>query len=178
LIVGTNGNVVGGVTPEEWTNSGRFTTDDSARSFIFTLKNPRGVLPWKFALGAEEKQFTICRHPDADLALRFDIRISDKCNANTIDFMCVGTRWKQCTNAHCTDLKDFLTGAECFTVKEIQVFEISAETELPGDITKSEVRPKERCKTMAVGEFGRQSICRRDDKRGYVAGRSRRGNHK
>jgi hypothetical protein len=38
--------------------------------------------------------------------------------------------------ANDTAFKDFLTGAQCFTVKEIEVFEIADETALPADVEK------------------------------------------
>jgi hypothetical protein len=66
LISDTDGNVFGGFTPVKWESRvyklGRgnpYKGDDSLRSFLFTLRNPRGVPPRKFALTAEWKDQAI-----------------------------------------------------------------------------------------------------------------------
>jgi hypothetical protein len=48
------------------------------------------------------------------------------CNANRNSYTCIGTRWSDYTTyANDTAVNDFFTGAEKFTVKEIEVFEIA-----------------------------------------------------
>jgi hypothetical protein len=69
LISDTDGNVFGGFTPVKWESrewnwrwgdeNNCWKGDDSLRSFLFTLRNPRGVPPRKFALNAEKKRFAI-----------------------------------------------------------------------------------------------------------------------
>jgi hypothetical protein len=54
-----------------------------------------------------------------------DIRVSDNCNANRNSSTRIGTHWGNCTYANDTAFEDFLTGAQNFTVKEIEVFEIA-----------------------------------------------------
>jgi hypothetical protein len=44
-----------GLTAVKWENNCGYKGDDSLRSFLFTLRNPHGVPPRKFALKAEEK---------------------------------------------------------------------------------------------------------------------------
>jgi hypothetical protein len=51
--------------------------------------------------------------------------VSDSCNTNRNSDNQIGTRWSDCTYANTTAFEDFLTGAERFTVKEIEVFEIA-----------------------------------------------------
>jgi hypothetical protein len=58
LIADTDGNVFGGFTPVRWARGGR-KGDDSLRSFLFTLRNPHGVPPQKFALRAEKRHSAI-----------------------------------------------------------------------------------------------------------------------
>jgi hypothetical protein len=52
LILDTDGNVFGGVTPVEWESLG-WKGNDSQWSFLFTLKNTGGVPAWKFTLRAQ-----------------------------------------------------------------------------------------------------------------------------
>jgi hypothetical protein len=59
LISDTKGNVFGGFTPVMWetpSTYGMQKGDDSLRSFIFTLKNPHGVLPREFSLSTERNR--------------------------------------------------------------------------------------------------------------------------
>jgi hypothetical protein len=69
LIADTDGNVFGGFTPVKWEarmwngkhgeENNTWKGDDSLRSFLFTLRNPHGVPPRKFALRAERKEHAI-----------------------------------------------------------------------------------------------------------------------
>jgi hypothetical protein len=127
LIADTDGNVFGGFTPVKWESSNwKFKGDASLRSFLFTLRNPHGVPPRKFALKAEKKKYAICCHSDDCAIFGYDeIAVSDNCDANRNSFTRFGTRWSNCAYANDTAFEDFLTGAHKFTVKEIEVFEIA-----------------------------------------------------
>jgi hypothetical protein len=135
LIADTDGNVFGGFTPVKWESSGKYKSDDSLRSFLFTLRNPHGVPPRKFALRVEKKQRAIgcdsvwC----AVVGGGGDIFVPGNCNANRNSCTRIGTRWSDRTYANDTAFEVFLTCAEYFTVKEIEVFEIADETALPAD---------------------------------------------
>jgi hypothetical protein len=69
LIADTKGNFFGGFTPVKWEApvwngndedlDALFRGDDSLRSFLFRVRNPRGVSPRKFALRAERMQYAI-----------------------------------------------------------------------------------------------------------------------
>jgi hypothetical protein len=54
-----------------------------------------------------------------------DIYVSDHCNASKKRSTCIGTRLCICTYANDTAFEYFFTGAEYFTVKEIETFEIA-----------------------------------------------------
>jgi hypothetical protein len=128
LIADTDGNVFGGFTPVEWESApGTLKCDNSLGSFLFTLRNPHGVPPRKFALKAEWKQYAIKCNPTWCPTFGYydDIAVSDNCNANRNSFTRIGTRWSNSAYANNTTFEDFLTGAESFTVKEIEVFEIA-----------------------------------------------------
>jgi hypothetical protein len=144
LIEDTDGNVFGGFTPVEWesrvwtgTSKDMVKGDDSLRSFLFTLRNPHGVPPRKFALKEEMKGSAIyCNsHCCADSA-ECDIHVSDNCNnTQTMISACRYSRNSSCTRigtlyegdtayANDTQFKFVFTGHEEFKVKEIEVFEI------------------------------------------------------
>jgi hypothetical protein len=53
-----------------------------------------------------------------------DISVSDHSNANRDSYTCIGAHWRDCAYANDTTLGDFFTGAEKFTVKELEVFKI------------------------------------------------------
>jgi hypothetical protein len=101
------------------------------RSFLFTLRNPHGVPPRKFALKAEKKEYaiycksTFCAAFGYDSWSGCDILVRDNCNTNRNSYTAVGTNWNDRVYANDTTFKDFLTGAGNFTVKEIEVFEIA-----------------------------------------------------
>jgi hypothetical protein len=53
------------------------------------------------------------------------IVVYDNCNSDRDSYTRIGTHWRNCTYANDTAFEDFLTGAQKFTVKEIEVFEIA-----------------------------------------------------
>jgi hypothetical protein len=129
LISDTDGNVFGGFTPMKWESNcwwkgNCVKGDDSLRSFLFTLRNPHSVPPRRFALKAEKKQNAISCESGCGPAFGYNgdgIHVSDNCNS----FTCIGTNWSDCASANNIAFECFLTGAQKFTVKEIEVFEIA-----------------------------------------------------
>jgi hypothetical protein len=125
LIRDASGNVFGGFTPVKWESSapgeiGHVKGDESLRSFLFTLKNPSGVAARKFALKAGAKQSAICCDTDCGPVFgRTCIYVADSCNANTLNF---GEEYESVSGKV---EAEFLTGAQFFTVKEIEVFQIA-----------------------------------------------------
>jgi hypothetical protein len=135
LIADTSRNVFGGFTPVEWESDrdGKFKGDDSLRSFLFTLRNPHGVPPRKFALRAEGKHYAIYCDSAYCAAFGGCIAVRDNCNANRDSWTQIGTNWSDRMYANDTGFANFFTGAENFTVKEIEVFQIADSTALPAD---------------------------------------------
>jgi hypothetical protein len=127
LISDTKGNIFGGFTPVKWESaSWTHKDDDSLRSFLFTLRNPYGVPPRKFALKEETKDYAIYCHSAWCAAFGSCIGVSDNCNAHRDSWTHIGTHWESnCTYANDTAFEYFLTGAREFTVREIEVFEIA-----------------------------------------------------
>jgi hypothetical protein len=128
----------GGFTPVEWESRvwnrkkwdecNTWKGDDSLRSFLFTLRNPHGVPPRKFALKKEKKKFAIYCDSARCAIFGNEIVVWDNCNTNSESVTGIGTNWKDDDDevyANDVDFEYFLTGAEEFTVKEIEVFEIA-----------------------------------------------------
>jgi hypothetical protein len=131
FIEDTWGNIFGGFTPLAWESreydrtvggANCLKADPSLGSFLFTLKNPHKVPARKFALKADEQEEAI--RCDASWGPHFyDIGVSDLCNATTKSF----TSDFGLSYANDTGLEGetFFTGSQSFTVKEIEVFEIT-----------------------------------------------------
>jgi hypothetical protein len=131
VILDTKGNIFGGFTPVEWesriwdgkygSESNTWKTDDSLRSFVFTLKNPHNVPARRFTLKAEKKDQAI--YCDCKQGPHFyDIAVSDHCNANINSRTCLGIAY---TNDTGLSGRTFFTGSASFQVEEIEVFEIT-----------------------------------------------------
>jgi hypothetical protein len=117
------GFVFGGFTPVKWesTPGCGSKSDDSLRSFLFTLKNPHNIPARKFALKAEKKQSAIyC--DSARGPCFYGMGVYDDCNANTDSYTDLGHTY---TNDTGLDGRTVFTGSEYFKVKEIEVFEIT-----------------------------------------------------
>jgi hypothetical protein len=90
--------------------------------FLFTLRNPHGVPPRKFMLREEKKQSAIwCDFRRGPVFGMCCILVSDNCNEDRDSFI----RHSRGVYTNNTAFEDIFTGAEKFTVKEIEVFEIA-----------------------------------------------------
>jgi hypothetical protein len=130
LILDTEGNIFGGFTPVEWESrdwdkkalgwDNRGKSDASLKSFLFTLKNPHNFPARKFGLKVKSRAI-FC---DSSRGPHFsDIGVSDNCNANTDSFTYhFGYGYANDTGL---DRRTFFTGSREFTVKEIEIFEIT-----------------------------------------------------
>jgi hypothetical protein len=126
LILDTDGNVFGGFTPVEWDSRSYEKGDDSLRSFLFTLRNPHGVPPRKFALKEEKKGSAICCKSDRCAGFGYcsagwQLVV---CSNYTSSHALIGSRWWDTTYENDTRFEHF-TREEYFKVKEIEVFEIT-----------------------------------------------------
>jgi hypothetical protein len=89
VILDTNGNIFGGFTPGEWNGNhgkadNRAKANNSQKSFLFTVTNPRNIPPRRFGMNAVRKHWAIhCR------------------SASGPDFrdICVADHWKVNTNS-------------------------------------------------------------------------------
>jgi hypothetical protein len=124
VILDTEGNIFGGFTPVKWESpkEAENKTDDSLKSFLFTLKNPHNIPARRFALKAENKREAICCYSFRGPFFR-DICVYDNCNTNTDSNSMVGFSY---TNDTGLSNHIVLAGSLKFQVKEIEVFEIAA----------------------------------------------------
>jgi hypothetical protein len=123
VILDTKGNIFGGFTPLEWESppKPKNKTDESLKSFLFTLKNPHNISARRFALNAEKKHEAM--RCDSERGPRFNaIGVADNCNRNTESNIYVGRNYINDTGM---DNYTVLTGSKDFQVKEIEVFEIT-----------------------------------------------------
>jgi hypothetical protein len=103
-----------------WVGDGSNTLkgDDSLRSFLFTLRNPHGVPPRKFTLRGEQKRREIVCSSRHGPAFGGCICVCGE-GSHTA---CFGETYNSVSGQR-DDY--FLTGANTFTVKEIEAFEIA-----------------------------------------------------
>jgi hypothetical protein len=106
-----------------WDASNWWKGGNSLRSFLFTLRNPHGVPPRKFALKAERKHEAICCNSACGPGFGdWCIFVCNNCNKNTgCHTFYFGETYESVGGR---EEKEFLTGAVRFTVKEIEVFNI------------------------------------------------------
>jgi hypothetical protein len=139
LIEDTGGNIFGGFTPVNWESrrydaqesqalhrNNCFKGDSSLKSFLFTLKNPDKLPPKKFTL-REDRQTKAINCDCTEGPCFLDIGVRDACNATHDNATCLGrtayTNDPAYTNG--PSGRHFFTGSEGFTVKEIEVFEVT-----------------------------------------------------
>jgi hypothetical protein len=126
VILDTKGNVFGGYTPAAWESpkGHRDKSDDTGKSFLFTLRNPNGIPARRFALKPEEKHKAInCfswRGPGFGSGC--DLFVANHCNLNAQSATSVGSSYYNPTGL---DGETLLAGTHCFTVAEIEVFELT-----------------------------------------------------
>jgi hypothetical protein len=121
VILDTKGNIFGGFTPVKWDSNSEAMTDDSLKSFLFTLKNPHNIPARKFALKAEFKHQAINRAFGYGPLFGDDIGVFTDCNKN-LSFTSLHLVYSNDTGL---DPDIVFTGSFNFQVTEIEVFEIT-----------------------------------------------------
>jgi hypothetical protein len=126
VILDSNGNIFGGFTPTPWESpkGHRDKSDETGKSFLFTLNNPNGIPARKFPLKPAEKNKAInCfswRGPGFGSGC--DLFVANHCNRNAQSASSVGNSYVNSTEI---DGEKLLTGTHCFTVADIEVFELT-----------------------------------------------------
>jgi hypothetical protein len=123
VISDMDGNIFGGFTPVAWnSDTCVHMPDESLKSFLFTLKNPHNLRPKRFGLKADKQSRAIRGYSDYGPYFGNDICLYAKPDKDTKDRTCLGASYVNDTRLPWTTV---FTGAEHFTVKEIEVFEIA-----------------------------------------------------
>jgi hypothetical protein len=122
LISSTNDCIFGGYTPVAWTSRGGYAADPSLSSFLFTLKNPHNLPARIF----KQKQAENAIDDHGSYGPRFgtgnaDLYVCDKCQTSTSSYSILGSVYVNDTGIAGNQV---LTGAQNFTVAEIEVFEV------------------------------------------------------
>lgn len=124
IVLDTSGNIFGGFTPLAWESDeeGKYKVDNQLASFLFTLKNPHNFPAKKFGLKPEEKTRAIYCDSSCGPSFGDDIGVSDNCHKQ---FSYTGTFGRTYENDTRLIGKTFFSGPGNFTVKEIEVYEVT-----------------------------------------------------
>jgi hypothetical protein len=121
FILDKSGNIFGGFTPIKWDSKGGARADESAKGFLFTIKNPGNIGPKKFPLNADRKSQAIFCDPAWGPHF-YDFGVYDNSNTNSVSHSWYfGAAYSNDTGAAGETV---FTGAGSFTAKEVEVFEI------------------------------------------------------
>jgi hypothetical protein len=120
LISSTNDNIFGGFTPIAWNSRNSCVADSSLQTFLFTLKNPHNLPPRIFH--QKEERYAI--YDGSSYGPTFGgtaLCVCDKCQSSNSSYSTLGNYSDNDTGIQGNQV---LTGAQNFTVKEIEVFEL------------------------------------------------------
>jgi hypothetical protein len=122
LIATTKDFIFGGFTPIAWDCSNTSKVDNSGKSFVFSLKNPRNSEPRKFMLMSGKNTIYCSSSYGPIFSGNHDIRIDNNCNTTNGNYTNLGGSYVNDTGI---DGNLVFTGEHNFTVKEIEVFTIT-----------------------------------------------------
>jgi hypothetical protein len=121
LILSTNGSIFGGYTPLSWSSRDGYASDASQKSFLFTIKNPHNLTAQIFKQQEEACAIYDYSGYGPTFGRTTDLHVcnqSQTCN-NSYSYLLH-------TYGNDTGIagNQVLTGAQYFTSKEIEVFEV------------------------------------------------------
>jgi hypothetical protein len=124
LIEMTKTFIFGGFTPISWdsTTSGNHKPDNSGKSFLFSLTNPRNSAPRKFMVMSGENTIYCTSSYGPCFSGNCDTAVQDNCNTAAHNWTNLGGLYMNHTGI---DGKLGFTGEIYFTVKQIEVFTIN-----------------------------------------------------
>jgi hypothetical protein len=122
VIETTKGFIFGGFTPVAWDSSSSQKSDSTRKTFLFTVKNPRGSEERKFVMKSSENAIYCPNSYGPTFGGGHDIYVANGCNGNTSSSTNLGSTFNNDTGIHSQHV---FTGESTFTVKEIEVFEIT-----------------------------------------------------
>jgi hypothetical protein len=121
LILSTNNCIFGGYTPLAWSSRASAVPDPSLTSFLFTIRNPHNLPAQIFRLRIADQAIYDYDYYGPVFGGGNEIYIYDKCSTSTSSSANLGTTYANNTGI---DGNQVLAGAQGFTVKEIEVFDL------------------------------------------------------
>jgi hypothetical protein len=121
LILMTKGFIFGGFTPVAWDSNSGYKTDNSQKSFVFTIKNPQNIEPRKFALSSASLAI-YCGSDRGPTFGSHSIYVANDSNSNNSSYTDLGNSYVNDTGINGEQV---FTGESHFTVQEIEVFSIN-----------------------------------------------------
>jgi hypothetical protein len=120
LVLTTTGSIFGGYTPLAWNSRNACASDPTMKSFIFTLKNPHDLPAQVFKQKTQDAIYDHFAQPPR-FGSHGDLYIGDRGNKCNDSLSNLGTAYANETGIAGNQV---LTGAQHFTLKEIEVFEV------------------------------------------------------
>jgi hypothetical protein len=121
LILSKNGCIFGGFTALTWSSRNAWVPDPSQKSFIFTLMNPHNMAARIFKQKQADKAILDNSSYGPTFGNGCDLHVCDQCQSSTGSYSALGTVYVNDTGLAGNEI---LTGAQSFTVEEIEVFEV------------------------------------------------------
>jgi hypothetical protein len=122
LIETTKGFIFGGFTPVSWNSLSGSKADNTKKSFLFTLKNPRNSEGRKFLISNTSCAIYCSSSYGPTFGGGSEIYVCDSCNTDTSSYTNFGSYYVNDTGI---DGRQVFTGEYNFTVKDIEVFQFS-----------------------------------------------------
>jgi uncharacterized coiled-coil protein SlyX len=122
IIEAIGGFIFGGFTPIAWDSGGGYRADPGLRSFLFTLKNPWGVVARKFSLSDSQYAIFCCASYGPTFGGGHALHVANNSDGNTGSYTSLGYAYVNDTGR---EGDKFFTGARHFRAREVEVFQIS-----------------------------------------------------
>jgi hypothetical protein len=122
IILTNKGFIFGGFSSLAWDSSGQWKADNARKSFVFSIRNPHNITDKKFSLINPTHTIGCISYYGPLFGSANDIQVADDCNNNTSSYTNLGNSYANDTGIAGTQ---FFTGEYNFTVKEIEVFQVS-----------------------------------------------------
>jgi hypothetical protein len=120
IILTTGGYIFGGFTPLAWDSGGAYKADNTGKSFLFSLKNPRNTELKIFPL-SNPSIAILCNSAYGPIFGGHDIQVANNCDQNTNSHTSLGNGY---TNDTGISGQQVFTGQYNFQVREIEVFSV------------------------------------------------------
>jgi hypothetical protein len=123
IIFTTTGYIFGGFTPIAWESGNISKADNTGKSFLVRLKNPRNTEPRLFPLSNQSSAIYCRSSYGPAFGTNCDLYIADNCDQNTNSHTILGGAYRNDTGLANNQV---FTGGQTFQVKEIEVFTLNS----------------------------------------------------